>query len=156
MKFARFRLILAAVLFVGWLGWLGYLALDHAKAVVVSHSQLLIASYVIVGEITLDASGKPSPDVRIIDSSDSRALPKGTTMAVENLDEVRLPSGKPLSSGGVYLLLLTQTSTQRFQVTRAPKATSPEPGHPPVIYPWTDEVERQVRERLDNENPAPR
>jgi hypothetical protein len=156
MKFARYHLILAAVLFLGWLGWLGYLALDHAKAVVVSHSQLLVASYVIVGEITLDASGKPSSDGKVIESSDARALPKGTTIVVDNLDEVRLPNGKPLSSGGVYLLLLTQTGTQRFQVTRAPKATSPEPGHPPVIYPWTDEVERQVRERLDKENPAPR
>jgi hypothetical protein len=156
MRFARFRLILAAVLFLGWLGWLGYLAVDHAKAVVVSHSQLLVAGYVIVGEITVDASGKPSPDVKVVDSSDAHALPKGTTIAVENLDEARLPSGKPLSSSGVYLLLLAQTGTQRFQVTRAPKPTSPEPGHPPVIYPWTDEVERQVRGRLEKENPAPR
>ncbi len=149
MRFARYRLILAALLFLGWLGWLGYLALDHAKAVVVSHSQLLVASYVIVGEITLDASGKPSPDIKIIESSDARALPKGRTFAVENLDEIRLPSGKAVSSNGAYLLLVVQIGTQRFQVARAPKATSPEPGHPPVIYPWTDEVERQVRGRLE-------
>ncbi len=47
MKAAQVRLIVAALPLAAWFGFLGYLALGHTKAVVVSRSQLLLATQII-------------------------------------------------------------------------------------------------------------
>jgi hypothetical protein len=45
-------LIVAAVLFVGWLSWLGYAALTKSRAPVVSHAQAATAPVAVVAELT--------------------------------------------------------------------------------------------------------
>ena len=69
MRIARVQLIVAAILFVGWLGYLAYLALGHSQPVVVSRTQLMnatsfptlpdISGSWVVAEVDVDESGKP-------------------------------------------------------------------------------------------------
>jgi hypothetical protein len=143
MKLARLRLILAAILFVGWLGWLGYLALEYRKPVIVSRSQLLVATSVIKAEIALDAKGKPSPTVRVIESFDRQRIPD-ETITIENISDARLPDGKTPATGGPYLLLLEQMPERRYKVAGAAGGSGVNSGQLFIIYPWSSEVERQI------------
>jgi hypothetical protein len=164
MKFARFRLILAAVLFVGWLGWLGYLALGHAKAVVVSRSQLLVATSAVKVEIAIKSAGVDAtqngrtsvPYVEVTESFGPQPVPLGHII-VDNIRDVRLPGGKllidlPIGSEGAYVLLLEQTGPKNYMVAGASGGPGSSSGQHYLIYPWSSEVERQVREQLDIEN----
>ena len=50
MSVARVRLIVAAVLFFGWLCWLGYLAFTKTTPVIVSRSQVMAANRFVVAD----------------------------------------------------------------------------------------------------------
>jgi hypothetical protein len=145
MKAARIRLIVAALLLAGWLGFLGYLALGHAKAVVVSRSQLLVASHIVKAEV--DPHSKEPRDVKVLESFGNQHLPAGP-IVVENIGEARLPGGKEPAGAGVFLLLLERTALHQFRVVGAAGSSVAEPSRLFLIYPWSDEVERQVREQL--------
>jgi len=156
MKFARMRLALAAILFVGWLVYLGYLALGHTKPVVVSHAQLMVASFLVKAEVALDESGKPKPEVRILESLGRNKLTT-ETIKVDNLADARLPGGKPLAGAGTYLLLLEpvnpglpELADVRFRIVGAQTGSGNDTRSRLLIYPWTPDVERQMRELVIN------
>jgi hypothetical protein len=153
MKFARFRLILAIALFVGWLGWLGYLALGHAKALVISRSQLLVATSVVKAEIAIKPGSVPYVDVT--ESFGTQPVPLGHII-VDNIREVRLAGGKllidlPIGSEGTYVLLLEQTGPKNYRVVGASGGLGSNSGQHFLIYAWSSEVERQVHEWLEME-----
>jgi hypothetical protein len=148
MKAARFRLIVTAVLFVGWLGYLAYLALGFSKPVTLSNSQMLVATHFVKADIALDPAGKPSPQVLRRETFGTRGVPD-EKLTIDNLDEARLPNGKPISAAGSYLLLLRQTGPTRFEVVGAPTGQGNDLSAKHLwVYPWSAEIERQLRERL--------
>src|SRR5437773_2064431 len=55
-RFAVLRLVLASLLFVGWIGWLVYLAKFKSKPIVLSRPQLLVSDLDIIAQV--DAPGK--------------------------------------------------------------------------------------------------
>src|SRR5437763_542291 len=81
MNAARWRLILAAGLFVAWLGYLTFLAIQTTHPivqfspfevkktgpVVLSRPQLLVATLVVIADVQADASGEPLKEVEVIE-----------------------------------------------------------------------------------------
>ncbi len=65
MTFPRVRLVVSALLLVGWLGFLGYLVIISRDLIVVSRPQLAVAEAVWRVEIEADEEGVPLPNVRV-------------------------------------------------------------------------------------------
>ena len=147
MKVARIRLIVAAVAFIGWLLYLGYLALGHATPVIVSRSQVLIATHFIKAELSVDDSGKLVPRAQVRDSFGSNRSDQ-ETITIDNIADARLPGGKTIRSPGTFLLPLQLAGIEgHYKV--APSATGHGGETSPRqywIYPWNGDVERQIRD----------
>lgn len=141
MKAARARLIVAAVLIVGWLGYLGYLALGQSKPIVLSRSQLLHATHFVKADVALDAGNKPNASIKVVDSFGRNRI-ADETVEVVNVADVRLPDGKPLPAG-TFFLPLVAIGPQKYRVV---SPLGPESQAKVTAYPWSDDVERQVRE----------
>jgi hypothetical protein len=150
MKPARIRLVIAALLFFGWLGWLGYLAWFKTNPVVVSHSQVMAATNFVVAEVTIDPdTGEPRREVRI--AEDLR--PAGDRLAgdvkVANLKDARIAGGGGFQANTKYLLPLTRRGND-FELTpppRAPGSDAPVRGRP-WAYRWDDPEVRKQFEAL--------
>lgn len=161
----------AAALFVGWLGYLGYAVAVHRlnPPDIVSRSQLTAASSVVVAEVTVEG-GRPSPSVKVIerlrhpdDKGDDTTGPKGgDTINVTNLPSARPPSNDPFPGAEKYLLFLVPDSPDTYRIAGWPRglgSSTFEPGksadpfkpdepplfRPPLVYPWTDAVQKQMR-----------
>jgi hypothetical protein len=146
MKAARIRLIVTATAFVGWLGFLGYLALGQTKPIVLSHSQLLVATHVVQAEVALDDDGKPSRRVIVKESYGKQQIAE-TEITIDNIKEARLPGGKPIAATGSYLLPLERIGLTKYRLVGSPSGQSQElMGRLFTVYPWNAEVERQLRD----------
>ena len=158
MTVARARLLVAAVLFVGWLGWLGYLASTQTNPVVVSHSQAMAADRFVVGEVSLDpATGALTKNVTVVQDLRPGGAPLSGTIEVRNLEEAEVTGGENrFHDKGHYLLMLTPVANadgHTFNLTRppgrlyrAPGANRTEPGRP-WVYKWDNPVvQRQFDE----------
>ena len=83
MSWLRLRLLLAFVLFVGWLGWLAvavYEARWQPEPVrIVSHAKLTAADHIVVANITKGTDGLPQTEVEVVEviSSTDPAMGKG-------------------------------------------------------------------------------
>ncbi len=141
MKVARIRLVIAAVLMLSWLGYLGYLALGHSKPIVVSRTQLLNATHFVKAEVTTDAANKPAASVQVIESFGANRV-ADKSIELTNIADVRLPDQKPLSAG-TYFFPLVSAGPNRYRVV---SPFSSDSQVKLIAYPWTPEVERQVRE----------
>ena len=64
----RWRLVLAAVAFIGWLSYLGYAALTKNRGPVVSHIQVAAAKHAIVAEVSAGPDGKPDQHVTVVEA----------------------------------------------------------------------------------------
>lgn len=179
MKLAVERLILAAVLFLGWLGYLGYLVIcrPHApsgllgafegRPLTLSRPQFLVSTLDVVAEV----SGEKGETVLVKEVlfPPSSPLKPGTEIRVENIDQCRSlsdPLAKtadpPLdySGPGLYLLPLQAVDAKdlhRYQVVPVP----PSPGFATVpgahsellrIYPAIAEMLAEYREIEKTEN----
>jgi hypothetical protein len=140
MKAGRVGLIVAAGLMFGWLVYLGYLALWLPKPVVISRSQLLQASHLVKGEVSIDAAGKPVATIQVRESFGANRIVEGA-IEVENMNDVRLPDAKPLTPG-TYFFALIPVGHNKYRVV---SPSGPESQSHLMIYPWA-EVEKQVRE----------
>lgn len=152
MNGARIRLIVAGLLLAGWFGYLGYLALAKEPPIVVPRSQLQNATHRVKAGIAIKPSGN-GITVRVAHSQhalDGKELPE--TLIVENLQRAQLPNGRvfpeAVGGSGDYLLLLELTESNRFRIVAASAKGKDGANDSPVIYPWTSDVERQVREQL--------
>jgi hypothetical protein len=156
MTVARVRLLIAAVLFFGWLCWLGYLAFTQTNPVVVSRSQAMAADRFIVGEVSLDPStGALSKNVRVVEDLKPDGAPLGGTIEVVNLEQAEVTGGENrFHDRGHYLLMLTSAGDGKtFNLTRppgrvyrAPGSNRTEPGRP-WAYKWDNrDVQRQFEE----------
>src|SRR5437870_5516115 len=50
-RFAVLRLVLASVLFAGWIGWLVYLAATKSRPIVLSRPQLLVSDLDVIAQV---------------------------------------------------------------------------------------------------------
>jgi len=152
MTLARVRLVVAAVLFVGWLAWLGYAVSRKGTVQIVSRAQLTAATHLVVAEVAAGEDGQPLPRVRVVEVLQA---PDGDRPAGE-LDVEKLPAAAtPLPVAGEsrtpppgeYLLPLVKTDAGRFRIAGLPAS----PGYAatnfdrPRIYPWTPDVQAQLR-----------
>lgn len=151
MTVARVRLLVAAVVFVGWLGWLGYLAFTQTNPVVVSRSQVIAADRFIVGEVAIDpATGALNKNVTVVEDLKPNGAPLAGTIEVRNLEEAEVTGGdNRFHDKGRYLLMLTPLGDGKtFHLTRPPGRSSRAPGGGrPWAYKWDNpDVRRQFEE----------
>jgi hypothetical protein len=149
MKVARIRLIIAAVLFFGWLGWLAYLAWFKTNPIVVSHSQVMAATNFVVAEVTIDPeTGEPRREVRVAEDLRPMGEKLAGELRVMNLKDARIAGGGKFQENTKYLVPLTRRSTGDFELTPPPRAPGGDSGRlRPWAYRWDDaEVQRQFNE----------
>jgi hypothetical protein len=160
MTVARARLLVAAVLFFGWLCWLGYLAWFKTNPVVVSHSQVMAATRFVVGEVHLDPeTGTLRKDVTVVDDLRPTGPPLAATITVANLGDADIAGGGQFRDRHKYLLLLSHDSTaapNEFELT-VPPGRIYRPSLPdekkskrgrPWAYAWDNEDVRRQFEAL--------
>jgi hypothetical protein len=161
MTVARTRLLVAAVVFVGWLCWLGYLAAYKTRPVVVSRSQVMAADRFVVGKVQVEPdTGALSKDVVVVTDLHPGGSPLAGTIRVMNLEQAEIVGGGTrFERDKEYLLLLTPLPGGNggvFELTRPPGRTyrppppndkRPEAGRP-YAYRWDDEDVRRQFEAL--------
>src|SRR6478752_2150519 len=98
----RWRLVLTAILFIGWLSYLGYAALTKNRGPVVSHIQVAAAKHAIVAEVSAGPDGKPDQHVTVVEALSKGGPAKGSKIELDNL-----PRASGFIGPGQYLLLLT-------------------------------------------------
>jgi hypothetical protein len=108
MDARKLRLMLAGVLFVGWIGWLAYLAANSRNQQVISRPQFLAADLWIVAELRGDI--RPVADVTVVRvpwSGQSTGAPQpGDTVRIQGLRAIGKSQG--WAGPGPYLLPLTR------------------------------------------------
>jgi hypothetical protein len=145
MSVAKARLLVFALAFVAWLGWLGYQAYSHGRPVVLSRSQLAAAAYPVVAAVEANAEGQPAEKVTVAEvrgTAKDRESLVGKTLTVVNLPNCRVPNGQPFQPG-TYLLPLERFG-DGFRVAPPPRSPGYEVTARPLIYPWTEEVQKQL------------
>jgi hypothetical protein len=153
---ARVQLFVAAILFVSWLGYLAYLALGQKQPIIVSHSQLMNATSTplnsdaagswVVAEVDLDEKQKPKRAVRIKKVLAGAPIPE-ESIIVSNLLEARIPPNKPVREKGTYFLpLVGSKDMMKYSIAPARGLSPDNQIHGPLIYPWTPEVEEQLKQ----------
>jgi len=126
MKVAHVRLVVAAVLFLGWIGWLVYLVIHSHDEVILSRPQFLVADLWVIAHIGAE-EGRPAKAVTIREDVWSA---KGKKLAEEVIEVVDLPeidASMGWDGPGDYILALTfHTGKQReyYRITALP----PSPG----------------------------
>ena len=150
MSFARIRLFIAAMLFFGWLAWLGVAVSQKGTVQIISSAQLTAATHVVVGTVTLDASGRADPKVQIREVLRSLDADKiQGVITIERVDKCVTPlpvnGSRDLAAGDYLFLLIKDGST--FRVAGLPRSPGVEASMPerPIAYPWTDDVKAQLR-----------
>lgn len=132
-------LILAALLFFGWLGWLGSLALRTAHPVVLARPQFLISELDVVAQVGSREGGKPI-EVQVEEvhwPESARGTWQGKPLTITNLADCVGWQGP-----GLYILPLVR-SGDKFQVAPLPRSPGFE-GRRPLIYPATSETRGQL------------
>ena len=150
MSFARIRLYISAMLFFGWLAWLGVAVSQKGTVQIISSAQLTAATHVVVGTVTLDASGRADPKVQIREVLRSLDADKiHGVITIERVDKCVTPlpvnGSRDLAAGDYLFLLIKDGST--FRVAGLPRSPGVEASMPerPIAYPWTDDVKAQLR-----------
>jgi hypothetical protein len=141
------KLVLASVLFAGWIGYLVYLVVTARNPVVLSRPQLLVTDFAVKAHID-----NPESNTVKVESvywvRDDKKPPANGDITVANLDQCK---GSPYYTGpGEYILPLQRTKAGEYLVAQIPRS----PGYPPAeretavrIYPDTAETRQQL-ERL--------
>lgn len=143
---ARMRLIVAALLFAGWIGWIGYLALTTTRPIVLSRPQFLMSEFDVVAQLRGDAK-HPEPNIvidEVLWSTNAAAKP-----ASEKLDVVNLPlltKDDGWQGAGVYIVPLVKEDSD-YRVPAIPLSPGfSERQSRPRIYLRTPETIEQVRQ----------
>lgn len=148
---AVWTLVLACVLFGGWLGYLAFLAKTVSNPVVLSRPQFLVATLVIKAHID-DPKSKQAVVKEVYWTRDAIRPPAaGSTITVANLDQCKDPHFA-WHGAGEYILPLQQTKQGVYAVAEVP----PSPGFPTVGGEGTARIYRdtaQTREQLERLKP---
>jgi hypothetical protein len=164
MKLAVIRLVLALVLFAGWIGYLGYQVWTRPRTkkdditsapLVLSRPQILGSEVDIIGDVPAE-SNQVTVTVAEVLSPPNSSLKPGDKIQVLNTELADSEKQPPLywSGPGRYLLLLRMLSDKKkYELAAIP----PSPGfpfsgalEPPVrLYPDTPAVRAQYNQILE-------
>jgi hypothetical protein len=136
----RWRLVLAAIAFFGWLSYLSYAALTKNREPVISRAQAAAAKHALVATVEED-DGKPRPTVKVIESLWGHGPAGGTEIVIENLPSATARGG--YTGPGDYLLLVTDPPFRLVGQQRSPGNDLAHTG-PPLIYRWSDGLKREL------------
>jgi hypothetical protein len=147
MTSGRVRLLVAVVLFAGWIGWLAYTTLEKDRGPVVSRAQAAAAPYPVWAEVKAGTDGLPEGRVKVESLIADKGPAAGTEAEVTNLIGSDGKAVAGFVGAGKYLLLLTPDRTDgRYRVADELQRS---PGYDvsgrPTIYPWSREVEAQAK-----------
>jgi hypothetical protein len=143
MNWAKLRLGIALVLFLGWMAYLGWMALEYGKPDIVSRSQLVVATDVIVAELKTNEVGEILPDIKVDSILRGEHVKTDSELTLLNSTKARLPGGKKFPGPGKYLLPLV-IDHSGTKIAPAPPSPGFE-GETILIYPWNPSVENQWR-----------
>jgi Flp pilus assembly protein CpaB len=148
MSFARIRLIVAALAFVGWLAWLAVAVANKGTVQIVSTAQLTEATHVVVAEVKATDAGEPLTKAKVLKVIRGPADVPGE-IDVERLDKAVTPlpvNDARRISAGEYVLPLVKTPFG-WKVAGLPRSPGFEGASPdqPLVYPWTEDVRIQLR-----------
>lgn len=133
MKPAVVRLVLAVLLFAGWISYLAFLAATTRHPIVLSRPQFLISQLDVVARI----EAPPRVEVVVVSWPETTAVKPGEVLTVTNLEDADGWQGP-----GEYILALTREGDV-WRLTPTP----PSPGYnggSPRVYPATTETRRQL------------
>jgi hypothetical protein len=155
MRPAVVRLLVAALLFAGWLGYLVYLVVTFPRtpagtALVLSRPQILVSDLDIIGEVK--GTDQPVKVVTVLYPDAEKGL-EGQEITVTNLDQCKplprpeqkdAPVPADYSGPGLYLLPLRKPAEGAdYAVTPTPRSPGYPPHQaqvgPPRIYPLLTE-----------------
>ena len=137
MSRRRVFLIVAVVVFAGWLSWLGYLAAYKTNPVVVSRSQMMASTHFVLAEVKIDSeTGKPARDVRVIEDLRPVGVALSGTIKVENIKLGRVGGAKDFREPGLYLLPLTAVGKDVYNLTVQPRSPGQEAINYDSVRPW--------------------
>jgi hypothetical protein len=155
MRPAVIRLLVAVLLFGGWLAYLGYLVWESkqsptGKPIVLSRPQFLVSEVDVIGTVVGEG---PMVQVEEVVYPSTRGDLVGKEIKVTNLGECRPPSKATpdLKGPGPYILPLQSLPDSKepsFKVAPLPPSPGDRTLHagPPHIYPVTRETRAQLRE----------
>jgi hypothetical protein len=150
MKWARLRLLLAAMLFAAWIGWLVSLVVSMksslpagaTRPVVLSRPQFLVSSLDVIAEVNAIDADPAEVTVREVYWPKEKAEELvGKKIKVSGLGECR----DDWAGWGEYILALAPLGEKGYRVVPLPLS----PGFPsgrPRIYPATPQTRRQLQE----------
>ena len=111
MGFAKIRLAVASLAFVGWLGFLGYLVFRSRDLEVLSRPQFLNANLHVIA--SLAGSEKPETKGKLTEivwsAAEADAKLVGSEIAIQDLDAVTAKLG--WEGAGEYIVPLARTKT---------------------------------------------
>jgi hypothetical protein len=149
MQAARLRLILATVLFAGWIGWLAYLAATTTKPIVLSRPQFLFSAVDVIAPVD-EQDHRPVDKVTIQEvhwPPHGEEVLQGKTITVTNLAQCDGWEGP-----GQYILPLEKNG-ENYQVVPVPDSPGyPYPKIPPRrfrIYRLTSDTRSQLKSIIE-------
>jgi hypothetical protein len=133
----RVFLIVAAVVFAGWLSWLGYLAAYKTNPVVVSRSQMMASTHFVLAEVKVDPeTGLPQKEVAVKKDLRPAGVALSGTIRVENIKLGRVGGAKDFREPGLYLLPLTAAGKDVYTLTVQPRSPGQEVIDYDRVRPW--------------------
>jgi hypothetical protein len=145
MTAARLRLLIAFLVFAGWVGWLAFQSLTEVKAPVLSRAQLLISTHDVIGLVQADPDGRPATRVEVQEvhwPTDGGGLKAGDSIEVANL-----PDSTGFGLAGLYILpLVAGVKAGEYRIAGLP----PSPGFdrvgqlPHMIYALSPQTRKQL------------
>jgi len=134
----RWRLVLAAAAFIGWLSYLGYAALRKSREPAISRAQAAAAKFALVAELKDGTDQKPDMHVVVKET----LTPGNGPAADAEIDVENLPGAAGYSGAGRYLLFLTAPPYTLVGQQRSPGNDLTGVG-PPLIYRWSEDMRKQ-------------
>ena len=146
MTFARIRLAVATLAFVGWLCWLALAVREKDAPDKISRAQLTGADAIVVAVVTAGEDGLPLQKAKVQYRLSETGPTAGTEISVVNLPSAVVP-GKGFLGTGSYLLALTGGEVGIYRIAGLPRSPGYEEANPklPTIFPWTPEVQSQLK-----------
>ncbi len=130
LKWARIRLTVAVILFLGWIGWLVYLTVVGTPRPQVSRSQLLVSNLDVVAQIDQLEGNPPKIEIKEVHwphTKQAKNLEHDATVEVPNL-----PSCDGWKGPGRYIVPLITDWHGSFQVAPLPPSPGFESARPKI------------------------
>jgi hypothetical protein len=135
----RMRLMIAALLFCGWIGWLAYLAVTATHPIVLSRPQLLVSTLDVIAAVGGDDQ-KPESTVTVQEVH----WPPGNRNIPEKITITNLSRSEGWQGPGDYILPLVKNG-DHYHVSGIP----PSPGYPGSDQPRIYRANAETRHQLD-------